>query len=111
MGTEVSVYFWHEDVAAADSIIEAVFAEVDRICGVTKHMYKTTNATASECLSYLDQALLDAGMEPGCVMLWQTFLQMKEEEEEWDGLTAEEQAKRVHVPKGKVRKEMAKKTE
>jgi thiamine biosynthesis lipoprotein len=31
MGTEVSVYFWHEDAAAGKTIIEEVFAEVDRI--------------------------------------------------------------------------------
>lgn len=31
MGTEVSVYFWHEDADEAEDIIEAVFAEVDRI--------------------------------------------------------------------------------
>jgi thiamine biosynthesis lipoprotein len=31
MGTEVSVYFWHEDEAQADAIIEEVFTEVDRI--------------------------------------------------------------------------------
>jgi thiamine biosynthesis lipoprotein ApbE len=31
MGTEVSVYFWHEDAARGDAIIEEVFAEVDRI--------------------------------------------------------------------------------
>ena len=31
MGTEVSVYFWHDDAAAGETIIEEVFAEVDRI--------------------------------------------------------------------------------
>ncbi len=31
MGTEVSVYFWHQDAAAGDTIIEEIFAEVDRI--------------------------------------------------------------------------------
>ena len=31
MGTEVSVYFWHDNAAEADNIIEAVFVEVDRI--------------------------------------------------------------------------------
>jgi thiamine biosynthesis lipoprotein len=31
MGTEVSVYFWHEDESAAAVISEEVFAEVDRI--------------------------------------------------------------------------------
>lgn len=31
MGTEVSVYFWHEDAAEGRAIIDEVFAEVDRI--------------------------------------------------------------------------------
>ena len=31
MGTEVSVYFWHEDEAEGDAVIEEIFAEVDRI--------------------------------------------------------------------------------
>ena len=31
MGTEVSVYFWHENEARGDAIIEEIFAEVDRI--------------------------------------------------------------------------------
>ena len=31
MGTEVSVYLWHEDEAAGESAVEAVFAEVERI--------------------------------------------------------------------------------
>jgi thiamine biosynthesis lipoprotein len=31
MGTEVSVYFWLEDEAGGDAVIEAIFAEVDRI--------------------------------------------------------------------------------
>ena len=31
MGTEVSVYFWHEDEAEGNAIIEEIFAEVDRI--------------------------------------------------------------------------------
>ena len=31
MGTEVSVYFWHEDDETAAMITEEVFAEVDRI--------------------------------------------------------------------------------
>lgn len=31
MGTEVSVYFWHEDEAEGDAIVEEIFAEVDRI--------------------------------------------------------------------------------
>ena len=31
MGTEVSVYFWHEDEAAGSAIVEEIFTEVDRI--------------------------------------------------------------------------------
>ncbi len=31
MGTEVSVYFWHEDEDEGNSVIEEIFAEVDRI--------------------------------------------------------------------------------
>ncbi len=31
MGTEVSVYFWHEDELQGEAIIEEIFAEVDRI--------------------------------------------------------------------------------
>jgi thiamine biosynthesis lipoprotein len=31
MGTEVSVYFWHEDAAEGRAIVEEIFAEVDRI--------------------------------------------------------------------------------
>ena len=31
LGTEVSLYFWHEDEREAQAIIEEVFAEVDRI--------------------------------------------------------------------------------
>ena len=31
MGTEVSVYFWHDDEAAGNAIVEEIFAEVDRI--------------------------------------------------------------------------------
>ena len=31
MGTEVSVYFWHEDETRGTAIVEEVFAEVDRI--------------------------------------------------------------------------------
>ena len=31
MGTEVSVYFWHEDEALGRAIVEEIFAEVDRI--------------------------------------------------------------------------------
>jgi thiamine biosynthesis lipoprotein len=31
MGTEVSVYFWHEDKAAGSAIVEEIFTEVDRI--------------------------------------------------------------------------------
>jgi thiamine biosynthesis lipoprotein len=31
MGTEVSVYFWHGDAARAKTIIDEIFAEVDRI--------------------------------------------------------------------------------
>ena len=31
MGTEVSVYFWHEDDAVGNTIVEEIFAEVDRI--------------------------------------------------------------------------------
>ncbi|MDX1516672.1 MAG: FAD:protein FMN transferase [Woeseiaceae bacterium] len=31
MGTEVSVYLWHDDEAAATTLIDAVFAEVSRI--------------------------------------------------------------------------------
>ena len=31
MGTEVSVYFWHDDEARGQAIIEEIFGEVDRI--------------------------------------------------------------------------------
>ena len=31
MGTEVSVYFWHDDEARGQAIVEEIFAEVDRI--------------------------------------------------------------------------------
>ncbi len=31
MGTEVSVYFWHEDAERGNAIIEEIFSEVDRI--------------------------------------------------------------------------------
>ena len=31
IGTEISVYFWHEDVAEGEAIVEEIFAEVDRI--------------------------------------------------------------------------------
>ena len=31
MGTEVSVYFWHEDEGRGTAIVEEIFAEVDRI--------------------------------------------------------------------------------
>ncbi len=31
MGTEVSVYFWHDDEAEGQAIVEEIFAEVDRI--------------------------------------------------------------------------------
>ena len=31
MGTEVSVYFWHENDVEGDAIVEEIFAEVDRI--------------------------------------------------------------------------------
>lgn len=31
MGTEISVYFWHENAATGENIIEEIFAEVDRI--------------------------------------------------------------------------------
>lgn len=31
MGTEVSVYFWHEDEAEGNAVIEEIFTEVDRI--------------------------------------------------------------------------------
>ena len=31
MGTEVSVYFWHDDPHIANEALEAVFAEMDRI--------------------------------------------------------------------------------
>jgi len=31
MGTEVSVYFWHEDEAAGNAIVDEIFTEVDRI--------------------------------------------------------------------------------
>jgi thiamine biosynthesis lipoprotein len=31
MGTEVSVYFWHDDEAEGRAIVEEIFAEVDRI--------------------------------------------------------------------------------
>ena len=31
MGTEVSVYLWHDDAAKAEAALEAVFAEIDRI--------------------------------------------------------------------------------
>ena len=31
MGTEVSVYFWHDDTARGNAIIEEIYAEVDRI--------------------------------------------------------------------------------
>jgi len=31
MGTEVSVYLWHEDAVTGEAIIEEIFAEVDRI--------------------------------------------------------------------------------
>ena len=31
MGTEVSVYFWHDDDARGQAIVEEIFAEVDRI--------------------------------------------------------------------------------
>ena len=31
MGTEVSVYFWHDDESEGRAIVEEIFAEVDRI--------------------------------------------------------------------------------
>ncbi|MCK5325079.1 MAG: FAD:protein FMN transferase [Woeseiaceae bacterium] len=31
MGTEISVYLWHEDAVTGEAIIEEIFAEVDRI--------------------------------------------------------------------------------
>jgi thiamine biosynthesis lipoprotein len=34
MGTEVSVYLWHEDAAVAGAAVDAVFAEMDRINAV-----------------------------------------------------------------------------
>ena len=30
MGTEVSVYFWHDDTARGNAIIEAIYAELER---------------------------------------------------------------------------------
>ena len=38
MGTEISVYFWHDDVAAGESIVEEIFAEVDRINALMSHL-------------------------------------------------------------------------
>ena len=52
MGTEVSVYFWHQDELAAANIADEVFAEVDRIDGlmstyVESSAISTINRSAS----------------------------------------------------------------
>jgi hypothetical protein len=64
--------------------------------------YKTTSATATECLTQLDDKLMALGVEPDCVGLWQVLYLMVEDENEWDSLSAVEQA-RKDMPKGKNR--------
>jgi hypothetical protein len=60
-------------------------------------------ATATECLKELDDGLMALGAEPDCVVLWQELSQMADDENEWDGLSAAEQAGK-DVPRGKTRK-------
>jgi len=76
---------------------------IDRLCDAVEHYYQTTPATAAECLQLLTDGLLAIGMEPDCVGLWQVLFTMKEDEEVWDTLSAEEQQNK-DLPKGKQRK-------
>ena len=46
MGTEVSVYFWHEDERAAAKIIDEVFAEVDRLNALMSTYVETSAISA-----------------------------------------------------------------
>ena len=82
--------------------------QVDLICDHVNHLYKHTNMTATECHELLTKMLVDVGMEPDCITLWQTLLNFKYQEELWDDLTPEQQAQEEHVPKGKARKEIGK---
>ena len=86
--------------------MEEYFAAIERLCDAIMKKYKTTPATAAECLDELDTKLLEMGMEPDCVGLWQTLYQMKEEEEEWENFSAEQQQGK-DVPKGKSREPVA----
>lgn len=76
---------------------------IDRLAAAVETRYRTTPATAAECLRELDDGLLALETEPDCHGLWQVLNDMKDLEEIWDSLSAEEQAGK-DLPKGKQRK-------
>jgi hypothetical protein len=76
---------------------------INRLVAAVETRYMTTPATATECLKQLDDGLMALGCEPDCCGLWQVLVPMAEDENEWDGLSAADQAGK-DVPKGKTRK-------
>jgi len=86
-----------------DEDFQALKAKIDRLCDAVENKYKTTEATATQCFKELDDGLMELGMEPDCVVLWQVLNDFADAEEEWDSLTTEQQAGQ-DLPKGKQRK-------
>jgi hypothetical protein len=88
-----------------DLYFDNLMKEIDHLCDAVMNRYNTTPATAAECFEQLTDALMNMDMmvEPDCVGMWQVLNDMKNEEGEWDRLSAEEQAGR-NVPKGKQMK-------
>jgi hypothetical protein len=85
---------------------EEMMEEVNRLSAAVQDRYKTTPATAAECFEQLNAGLMEMDVEPDCVGMWQTLLQMTMDEEEWDTLSAEEQQNQ-NLPKGKRRKKVS----
>lgn len=81
--------------------------KIDKICDAMIEKYRSTPATAKKCIEEMEAALLAMEVEPDRVAAWEVFSEFAQEEEEWDSLTAEEQAGRERVPKGKKRKRKA----
>jgi hypothetical protein len=88
---------------SAPDIPDDWMVPINRLVAAVETRYRTTPATAIECLKQLDDGLMALGMEPDCCGLWQVLVPMAEDENEWDGLSAVEQAGK-DVPKGKTRK-------
>lgn len=63
-----------------DNDFEKLKKKINKVCKAILKKYRSTPATATECLEVLTDALLALGVEPGIVVDWQVLFKWAQAE-------------------------------